>query len=198
MVGGITSIVPGSGPSGTGPFPFQSILGGNDPRVDGDNPDDPRDPDRTEVSNVNDPDRPMPGKRAHLERRLRFIPSRLTEEILFDVMVRIASFEPAVTDVGQRFFDAYAYEVSLVDKNGDGILSTQEVDINRSSDGLSNTRLYLPVTAFNRYAMTREIDDGLLAPRFAPGQRGYTVAGDSVLVDPAVPASVVERDDDDR
>lgn len=199
MLGGITSIVPGSGPNGTGPRPFQSILGGNDPVVYGDNPNDPRDPDRAEVSNVNDPDRPMPGNPAHLETRLRFIPSRLTEEILFDVMVRIASFEPEVIDPGQRFFDAYAYEVSLVDQNGDGILSFVEADINGTSDGgLPNTRLYLPVTAFNRYAMTRELDDGLLAPRFAPGQRGYTVAGDSVLVDPAVPGSVFRRDGDDR
>lgn len=198
MLGGITSIVPGSGPNGTGPRPFQSILGGNDPLVYGDNPDNPRDPDRAEVSNVNDPNRPMPGIRSHLETRLRFIPSRLTEEILFDVMVRIASFEPEVTDVAQRFYDAYAYEVSLIDRNGDGILSFVEADINGKSDGLPNTRLYLPVTAFNRYAMTRELNDGLLAPRFAPGQRGYTVAGDSVLVNPSVPASVSERDADDR
>ena len=198
MLGGITSIVPGSGPNGTGPIPFQSILGGNDPLVYGDNPDDPRDPDRAEVSNVNDPDRPTPGIPAHLETRNRFIPSRLTEEILFDVMLRIVSFEPEVTDVGQRFFDAYAYEVSLIDQNGDGVLSFVEAHINGSSDGLPNTRLYLPVTAFNRYAMTRELNDGLLAPRFAPGQRGYTVAGDAVLVDPPVPASVFARDGDDR
>lgn len=199
MVGGITSIVPGSGPSGTGPFPFRSILDGNDPLVYGDNPDNPRDPDRAEPSNVRDPDRPMPGNTAHLETRLRFIPSRLTEEILFDVMVRTASFEPEVTDVAQRFFDAYAYEVSLVDQNGDGVLSFVEANINgRSDGGLPNTRLYLPVTAFNRYAMTRELNDGLLAPRFAPGQRGYTVSGDSVLVSPSVPASVAERDADDR
>lgn len=198
MLGGITSIVPGSGPTGTGPRPFRSILNGNDPLTYGDDPNNPRDPDRAEVSNVNDPDRPTPGNPAHLETRLRFIPSRLTEEILLDVMVRIASFEPNVTNLGKRFFDAYAYEVSLVDQNGDGVLSFVEADINGTSDGLPNTRLYLPVTAFNRYAMTREIDDGLLAPRFAPGQRGYTVAGDAVLVDPPVRASVRRRDADDR
>ena len=59
-----------------------------------------------------------------------------------------------------------------------------------SSDGLPNTRLDLPATVFDRYAMTREINDGLLAPRFAPGQRGYVQAGLRVLVTPAVPASV--------
>lgn len=197
MLGAITSIVPGSGPSGTGPRPFRSILNGNDPLLYGDNPDDPRDPDRAEVSSPDDPDRPMPPNPAHLEKRLRFIPSRLTEEILFDVMVRIASFEPGVTDVGQRFFDAYAYEVSLIDRNADGVLSFQEVNINGRSDGLPNTRLYLPVTAFNRYAMTREINDGLLAPRFAPGQRGYVLDGDMVRVDPPRPASV-PQDADNR
>ncbi|MGI8495932.1 MAG: hypothetical protein ACR2L1_11570 [Pyrinomonadaceae bacterium] len=197
MLGGITSIVPGSGPVGTGPRPFQSILNGNDPLVYGDNPNDPRDPDRAEVSNVNDPDRPTPGNPAHLETRLRFIPSRLTEEILLDVMVRRASFEPNITNVGQRFFDAYAYEVFLVDKNGDGIISFTEADINGTSDGMPNTRLYLPITSFNRYAMTRELDDGLLAPRFAPGQRGYTMSGDAVFVNPAVPAST-GRDGDNR
>ncbi len=198
MLGGITSIVPGSGPSGTGPRPFRSILRGNDPLVYGDNPNDPRDPDRAELSKVSDIDRPTPGNPAHLETRNRFIPSRLTEEILFDVMLRIASFEPQVTDPAQRFFDAYQYEVSLVDQNGDGVLSFGEADINGSSDGLPNSRLYLPVTAFNRYAMTREINDGLLAPRFGPGQRGYTVAGDAVLVDPSVNASLFRRDADDR
>lgn len=196
-LGGITSIVPGSGPNGTGPRPFMSILGGNDPLIYGDNPNDPRDPDRAEVSSPDDPNRPTEGIPAHLEKRNRFIPSRLTEEVLFDVFVRIASFEPGVTDIGQRFFDAYAYEVSLVDQNGDGILSFIEADINGTSDGMPNTRLYLPITMFNRYAMTRELNDGLLAPRFGPGQRGYTIAGDAVFVNPAVPASV-PRDADDR
>ena len=197
MVGGITSIVPGSGPNGTGPRPFQSTRGGNPPLLYGDDPNNPRDPDRAEVSKLDDPDRPTPGNPAHLETRLRNIPSRLTEEILLDVMVRVASFEPGVTDVGQRFFDAYAYEVSLVDQNGDGVLSFVEADINGTSDGQPNTRLYLAVTMFNRYAMTREINDGLLAPRFAPGQRGYTAAGDAVSVNPAVSASI-PRDADNR
>lgn len=31
-----------------------------------------------------------------------------------------------------------------------------------------------------------------------PAPRGHTVAGDSVPVDPAAPASVLERDEDDR
>lgn len=199
MLGAITSIVPGSGPSGTGPVPFQSILGGNDRLIYGDNPDDPRDPDRAEVSNLSDPNRPQLPNPDNLETRLRFIPSRLTEEILFDVTVRIASFEPEVTDVAQRFFDAYAHEVSLVDQNADGVISFVEADVDGFSDGLPNTRLYLPITAFNRYAMTREIDDGLLAPRFAPGQRGYTMDGDAVNIeDPSEFPASMPRDADDR
>jgi len=121
----------------------------------------------------------------------------LTEEILTDVFIRTASFEPTVTAPGQRFFDAYAYEVSLVDRNADGVISFEEANIEATSDGQSNRRLYLPLTAFNRYAMTRELNDGLLAPRFAPGQRGYVVAGDLMLVNPFAPASIA-RDADDR
>ena len=107
------------------------------------------------------------------------------------------SFEPSVSDVGQRLFDAYAYEVSLADQNGDGVLSFVEADINGTSDGLPNTRLYLPATSFDRFAITREIDDGLLAPRFAPSQRGYVMSGFLTLVNPAVLASV-PRDNDNR
>lgn len=198
MPGGITSIVPGSGPAGTGPRPFQSILNGNDPLIYGDNPNNPRDPDRAEVSSLDDFNRPMLPNPANLETRLRFIPSRLTEEVLFDVMVRRASFEPTITNVGQRFFLAMAYEIALIDQNTDGVLSFQEVNINGTSDGgQPNTRLYLAATAFNRYAMTRELNDGLLAPRFGPGQRGYVLAGDLVPVNPSVPASV-PQDADNR
>jgi hypothetical protein len=57
--------------------------------------------------------------------------------------------------------------------------------------------LYLPPTAFDRFAVTREIDDGLLAPRFAPSQRAWVLSGVRVPVDPSVPAST-NRDADDR
>lgn len=186
-IGALQSIVPGSGPSGEK----------NDPEQLGDNPSNPRDPDRAEVSNVFDPDRPTPGNPAHVEKRLRFIPSGLTDEVVQDVVTRVKSFEPNVTDVAQRFFDAYAYEVSLVDQNGDGVISFVEANVNGKSDGLPNTRLYLPATAFDRFAVTREIDDGLLAPRFAPSQRGYVLGGLLHLVNPAVPASI-GQDADNR
>ncbi len=186
-LGAIQSIVPGSGPSGVR----------NSPLTYGDDPSNPRDPDRSEVSNVSDPDRPTPGNPAHLETRLRFIPSGLIDEVVQDVVSRVKSFEPDVTDLAQRFFDAYAYEVSLVDQNGDGVVSFVEADVNGKSDGLPNTRLYLPATAFDRFAMTRELNDGLLAPRFAPGQRGYVLGGLRSLVNPAVVASF-GQDGDNR
>jgi hypothetical protein len=182
------SLIPGSGPSGVS----------NDRRhfVYGDDPDNPRDPDRAEVTTPQDPNRPQPGNPAHLEFRNRFIPSNLTEELLVDVFVRVRSFEPGV-GMPRRLLDAYAWEVARVDQNGDGVLSFQEADVNGTSDGLPNTRLYLPATAFNRYAMTREINDSLLAPRFAPSQRAYVLSGMLVAVQPGVPASV-PRDADDR
>ncbi len=73
----------------------------------------------------------------------------------------------------------------------DGVISFDEANIGGTSDGgLSNRRLYLPATAFNRFAVTREINDGLLAPRFAPSQRGYVLSGSLTPVNPAVPASI--------
>ena len=81
---------------------------------------------------------------------------------------------------------------------GDGIISAVEGDIDTPSDGFpDNTRLFLPATAFNRFAVTREINDGLLAPRFAPSQRAWILTGTRVPVSPAVPASA-GRDADDR
>ena len=176
QVGALSSVVPGSGPAGIK----------NNPVVFGDNPDNPRDPDRADAA-----------VQAQRESRLRFIPSGLDNEVHLDVFLRIKSFEPNVPLGPQRFFDAYAKEVARIDQDGDGVISFEEADINGTSDGLPNTRLYLAATAFDRYAMTREINDGLLAPRFAPGQRGYVQAGLRILVTPAVPASA-ELDSDLR
>jgi hypothetical protein len=175
-VGKVRSIVPGSGPSGKT----------NDPRVYGDNPNDPRDPDRMEATDDD-----------QKEFRMRFIPSGLAEEIYFDVYERLASFEPNVTSFGQRLFDAYAYEVSLVDQNHDGVISAEEADIEGTSDGMSNERLFIPAPEWQRFAVTREINDGILAPRFAPSQRAWVLTGFQVQVDPPVPASA-GRDSNDR
>ena len=95
-------------------------------------------------------------------------------------------------------FDAYAAEVARVDSDGDGVISAVEGDIDTPSDGFAdNTRLFLPATVFNRFAVTREINDGLIAPRFSPSTQAWVLSGTRVPVNPAVPAST-GRDGDDR
>ena len=176
-IGRLQSIVPGSGPRGIN----------NDPRVMGDNPNLPRDPDKFDGT-----------VDAQREFRQRGVPSGLANEIYLDVYARPASFEPGVKNLQRRLFDAYAAEVARVDANHDGIISAPEGDADTASDGFAdNVRLYLPPTAFNRFAVTREINDGLLAPRFSPSQRAWVLAGFRVAVTPSVPASG-ERDSDDR
>jgi hypothetical protein len=176
-IGKLQSIVPGSGPRGIN----------NDPRVFGDNPNLPRDPDKF--------DGPIDAQR---EFRQRGVPSGLANEIYLDVYERPASFEPKVKNLQQRLFDAYAAEVARVDANGDGIISAVEGDTDTASDGFKNNfRLFLSPTVFNRFAVTREINDGLLAPRFAPSQRAWVLTGTRVAVTPSVDASA-GRDSDDR
>ena len=119
-------------------------------------------------------------------------------EIYLDVYERPASFEPQVHNLQKRLFDAYAAEVKRVAGNDGGIITATQGDIDTSTDGFpDNSRLYLPPTAFNRFAITREINDGLLAPRFAPSQRAWVLSGVRVPVNPTVPASA-GRDADDR
>ena len=171
--------MPGSGPAGI--INLSPTLG--------DNPNNPRDPDRFEGDN--------PGQ---VEFRNRFIPSVLANEILLDVFVRVDSFMPGVP-LPDRLFAAYALQVAKVDANGDGAVSFVEAAVDGEFfDGVqmvSNHELYLSPRAFNRFAVTRELNDGLLAPRFAPSQRSYVLSGFATLVDPAVPASIA-RDADDR
>ncbi|MGC2204274.1 MAG: hypothetical protein WA633_29545 [Stellaceae bacterium] len=176
-IGKLQSIVPGPGPGGQQ----------NKPQAVGDNPNLPRDPDKFDADDD-----------AQREFRQRGIPSGLANEIYLDVYERLASFEPNVRNLQRRLFDAYAAEVARVDTNGDGIISALEGDIDTASDGFAdNTRLFLPATAFNRFAVTREINDGLLAPRFAPSQRAWVLTGYLVKVDPPVAASD-GRDSNDR
>ena len=184
QVGALASLIPGSGPAGIK----------NAPTTYGDNPNTlgtisgggPRDPDRFEGAID-----------AQREYRMRFIPSGLANEIFLDVYERLASFEPGVP-FPQRLFDAYAAEVKRVDQNGDGVISAVEGDVDSASDGFAdNERLFLPATAYNRFAITREINDGLLAPRFAPSQRAWLMTGAIKPVNPAVPASF-GRDSNDR
>ena len=181
-IGKLQSIVPGSGPRGIQ----------NEPQDVGDNPNLPRDPDKFDADIG-----------AQREFRQRFIPSGLAREVFLDVYERPASFEPHVRNLEKRLFDAYAAEVDRVERTAsggviDGIISAAEGDIDTGSDGFNdNARLFLPAPTFNRFAVTREINDGLLAPRFAPSQRAWVLTGSLVKVDPVVPASS-GRDSDDR
>jgi hypothetical protein len=102
---------------------------------------------------------------------------------------------PGVTNIGERLQRAYAIEVARVDQNGDGALSFAEADVEGSSDGLSNTRLYLSPRSFNRFFVTREINDGFLAPRLEPSLRAWVLSGVLTLVQPAVRASVPQDAD---
>src|SRR5215471_11117384 len=183
-VGALQSIIPGSGPSGIK----------NDPVRYGDNPNTrgviqasgPRDPDKFDADDD-----------SQREFRQRFIPSGLANEIFLDVYERVTSFEPTVTDFNRRLFDAYALEVSRVDQNGDGVISAAEGDVDTASDGFpNNERLFIPATQFDRFAVTREINDGLLAPRFAPSQKAWVMSGMLAPVSPSVPASEGEDADD--
>ena len=166
----------------------------NNPILYGDNPNNkgviqasgPRDPDKFDADDD-----------SQREFRQRFIPSGLANEIFLDVYERLTSFEPGITDFKKRLFDAYAAEVARVDTNGDGVISAAEGDVDTASDGFpDNKRLFIPATLFNRFAVTREINDGLLAPRFAPSQKAWVMSGVLVRVNPAVPASEGEDSDD--
>ncbi len=176
-IGALQSIVPGSGPHGIR----------NNPVTVGDNPNLPRDPDKFDGT-VN----------AQREFRQRGIPSGLANEVFIDVYERLASFESAEPNLQNRLFDAYAAEVARVDTSHHGIITAPMGDIDTPTDGFANNeRLFLPPTVFNRFAVTREINDGLLAPRFSPSQRAWVLAGQRVPVTPAVAAST-GRDGDDR
>jgi len=176
-IGQRQSIVPGSGPSGVTNSP---VLFGDDPNL-------PRDPDKFDGT-----------VDAQREVRFRNIPSGLANEVFLDVYERLASFDPGVQNLQQRLFDAYAAEVARVDQDGDGVISAVEADIDNGSDGFAdNFRLFLPATQFNRFAVTREINDGLIAPRFSPSTRAFILTGVRVPVNPVVEASI-GRDADDR
>ena len=178
-IGKVLSLIPGPGPAGRR----------NNPVALGDNPNLPRDPDKFN-SDV--------GFESQREFRQRGVPSGLANEIFLDVYARPASFEPSNRSLQRRLFDAYAIEVRRVDPNDQGIITGTVGDIDTATDGFTdNTRLYLPPTVFNRFAVTREINDGSLAPRFSPSQRGWVLSGSLVPVSPSVNASA-GRDSDDR
>jgi hypothetical protein len=121
----------------------------------------------------------------------------LANEVFPDVYERLASFEPKVTGFTTLLFDAYAAGVARVDTIGDGVISAAEGDVDTASDGFAdNGRLFIPATQFNRFAVTREINDGLLAPRLAPSQKAWVLSGALVPVNPSVLASQGRGRDD--
>jgi hypothetical protein len=98
--------------------------------------------------------------------------------MFLDVYERLASFRPNEKNPQRRLFEAYEEEVERVDPKGHGIITAVVGDIDTPTDGFpDNERLYLPLTVFNRLAVTREINDGLLAPRFSPSQHAWVLGG---------------------
>jgi hypothetical protein len=177
----------------------QSIVPGNEPGDDnrnrrlavefGDNPDRPRDPDLFDAA--------VDSQR---EFRERFVPSGIAREAFLNAFERPASFEPSEGNLTQRLLKGYKAAVATVDTNGDGIVSAAEGDAdtpNPNCPEADNSCIFLPARSYNRFAVTREINDGLLAPRFAPSTRGWVLSGNIVTGFPVVEASE-GRDSDDR
>jgi hypothetical protein len=181
QVGAFSSVVPGGGPLGPKNSP---ITYGDNPNTAG----------QLQATGPRDPDKFDADVDSQREFRQRFIPSGLANEIFLDVYQRLVSFELGVP-FPKRLFDAYAIEVGRVGHNG--VVSAAEGDVDAGSDGFANNdRLFIPATQFNRFAVTREINDGLLAPRFAPSQKAWVLSGTLAHVSPPVPASEGEDGDD--
>jgi hypothetical protein len=155
-----------------------------------DHPLNPRDPDRFEDS----------VGLTQAETRNRFIPSALANEILLDVFIRTESFEPGV-GLPDRLYHSYVKQVAKFDTNGDGAISFGEAhvtaNLKNGDESITGRDLFIPATEWPRYAITRELNDGLLAPRFAPTQAAYVLSGLFERVEPAI-KTAVGRDADDR
>jgi hypothetical protein len=182
---------------------LQSIVPGDEPGENrerreavtfGDNPDSPRDPDRFD-SDVD----------AQREFRERFAPSGIANEAFLNAFERLASFEPGEHNLEKRLLDGYKAAVALVDTNHDGIISAPEGDVDTENKNCpmdpdtgaqDNFCIFLSPRTFNRFAVTREVNDGLLAPRFAPSTRGWTLSGEIVTLQNSIPASEGEDSDD--
>ena len=164
----------------------------------GDNPNRPRDPDLFDAE--------IDSQR---EFRERFIPSGLAREVFLNVFERLDSFRPDVSSVEQRLVEGYKAALAVADTDQDGIISAAEGDIDTCNPNCfpatpsdqcvvsDNSCLYLSPKSYDRFAVTREINDGYIAPRFAPSQRAWVLSGTKADVSPAVPASD-GRDSDDR
>jgi hypothetical protein len=181
-IGLLASIVPGSGPGlnldRKRAFRF------------GDNPDRPRDPDLFDSEDD-----------AQREFRERFVPSGIAREALLNTYERLTSFEPEVHNLTQRLLDGYKAAIATVDTNHDGIISAAEGDIDTPNPNCpegDNTCIFLIPRSFDRFAVTREINDGYLAPRFAPSTRAWVLAGSIETGFPVLQTSAGQEDADDR
>src|SRR5262249_41144484 len=146
---------------------------------------------------------------AQREFRQRFVPSGVAREVFLNVFERLDSFRPDLTNLQDRLVEGYKAAIAIADANHDGIISAPEGDIDTCNDSCfpatpsdecttsDSSCLFLSPKKFNRFAVTREINDGYIAPRFAPSQKGWVLSGDQVEVSPAVPASE-GRESDDR
>jgi hypothetical protein len=176
------SIVPGNGPGDNNRDRQLAV-------AFGDNPDRPRDPDLFDAT--------VDSQR---EFRERFVPSGIAREAYLNAFERLASFEPGEHNLSQRLLKGYKAAVGTVDTNGDGIVSAAEGDPDTPNPNCpqgDNSCIFLPARSYNRFAVTREINDGLLAPRFAPSTRGWVLSGHIVTGFPVVEASE-GQDSDDR
>jgi hypothetical protein len=178
---------------------LQSIVPGNEAGENrnrrravafGDNPDNPRDPDKFDSE-----------ADTNREFRERFVPSGIAREAFLNAFERLVSFEPGEHDLTRRLSDGYRAAVALIDTNHDGIVSAAEGDIDTENPNCpqgDNTCFFLVPRTFNRFAVTREINDGLLAPRFAPSTRGWALSGTIVTGFAPFAASEGQEDSDDR
>jgi hypothetical protein len=97
-----------------------------------------------------------------------------------DVYVRRASFMPHEHNLTRRLY-AYADEVRhRYQQRRSHLGGRRRCDTARWIQ--RTTRVCSSATSFNRFAVTREINDGLLAPRFAPSQRAWLLQGTLVPV----------------
>jgi hypothetical protein len=164
----------------------------------GDNPDLPRDPDKFDAD--------IDSQR---EFRERFIPSAVAREVFLNVFERLDSFRPDLHNLERRLVEGYKAALEIADTDHNGIISAAEGDIDTCNDNCfpahhtddcevsDNSCLFVPATEYNRFAVTREINDGYIAPRFAPSQRAWVLSGNITSVSPSRPAST-GRDSDDR
>lgn len=176
-----SSIVPGPGPG-------QNLIKDRAVRF-GDDPDRPRDPDLFD------------GPDAQREFRERFVPSGIAHEAFLNTYQRLASFEPHQHDLTRRLQDGYREALKVADTNGDGIISAAEGDIdtpNKNCPEGNSSCLFLLPRSYDRFAVTREINDGILAPRFAPSTRAWVLSGKIVTGFPVIQASEGQEDSDDR